>query len=416
MDWLRRSLRGRIILPHLVVWAGIACVSVGNLWALTADEMQIRLHIELFFQPSCGDCRAVREGVLADMGAMYGDWLQIEPLDTTQPANYGRLALYQQRFEIDPQATVVIVAERKAVFAGRTQVEREFPAWLESAFGRLLSGEPLFSPLAEADRNDALPPPQQNEEKSVDDLLLSRSKGFGWAGVALAGLIDGLNPCAISTLVFFISVLAVMKIKGRRLLAIGAVFCLSSFAVYLGIGLGLFRVLYEIRAVGWIQRWLDPVLGVVLIILGGVSFADAWRFHRSGKAADIQMKLPARLQSLIHRVVRGRLGMHRLYLGSALAGVTVTLLESVCTGQVYLPTLAMVARGGHAPLRVLLMLLLYNISFIIPLVLALVLAYRGTRTEWFLHWSRRHVVRGKLLMGSLFWGMAALLLLLAIRS
>jgi len=96
-------------------------------------------------------------------------------------------------------------------------------------------------------------------------------------------------------------------------------------------------------------------------------------------------------------------------LGGALAGGLVTVLESVCTGQVYLPTLVLMVREGGFNLRVLWLLLLYNALFVLPLVVTLLLTWRGLRTERLLEWSRRNVVPAKLALAALFMGLAVLL-------
>jgi len=56
-------------------------------------------------------------------------------------------------------------------------------------------------------------------------------------------LVDGLNPCAFATIVFFISYLAFMGRRSREVLAVGAALALGVFLTYLGIGVGLLRFL-----------------------------------------------------------------------------------------------------------------------------------------------------------------------------
>jgi hypothetical protein len=46
---------------------------------------------------------------------------------------------------------------------------------------------------------------EQGEMKKADDAIVERFKSFGIFAILLAGLVEGLNPCALATLVFFIS-------------------------------------------------------------------------------------------------------------------------------------------------------------------------------------------------------------------
>ena len=61
--------------------------------------------------------------------------------------------------------------------------------------------------------------------------------------IIVAGLIDGINPCVFSTLVFFMSLLAVAKIKGRKLLLTGSAYCTACFITYFLMGFGVLNAL-----------------------------------------------------------------------------------------------------------------------------------------------------------------------------
>jgi threonine/homoserine/homoserine lactone efflux protein len=94
----------------------------------------------------------------------------------------------------------------------------------------------------------------------------------------------------------------------------------------------------------------------------------------------------------------------------------VTALESVCTGQMYVPTMVMVIKsaGGFPAAAGLSVkawqyLLLYNVMFVVPLVIVFLLTYFGLRTQTLLDWSKRNVVFSKLLLGIFFLLMAVLM-------
>jgi len=80
--------------------------------------------------------------------------------------------------------------------------------------------------------------PQEAEQS-----IIERFKSFGILTVALAGLVDGLNPCAFATLVFFVSYLTLSGRKGRDGLSFGGASSLRrylpkramAFAFYMGI-------------------------------------------------------------------------------------------------------------------------------------------------------------------------------------
>ncbi len=82
-------------------------------------------------------------------------------------------------------------------------------------------------------------------------------------------------------------------------------------------------------------------------------------------------------------------------------GFLVTLLDSLCTGQVYVPVLALIAREPGA-WRSLALLALYNLAFIAPLVAVFMLAARGADAAQMSRWSKRNVFPSKLALGLVF--------------
>ncbi|MEA1910283.1 MAG: hypothetical protein U9N32_01240 [Spirochaetota bacterium] len=57
----------------------------------------------------------------------------------------------------------------------------------------------------------------------------------------------------------------------------------------------------------------------------------------------------------------------------------VSIFELACTGQVYFPTIAYLVKIGQS--SAYFYLLIYNISFIIPLFVVFVLIYKGTGSK-----------------------------------
>ena len=90
-------------------------------------------------------------------------------------------------------------------------------------------------------------------------------------------------------------------------------------------------------------------------------------------------------------------------------GALVTLLDSLCTGQVYVPVLALLSREPEAwPSFAL--LAVYNLAFIAPLVAAFVLAAKCADAAQMSRWSKRNVVPSKIALGLVFAILGILLL------
>lgn len=242
--------------------------------------------------------------------------------------------------------------------------------------------------------------------------LLDRKAGEITLGViVMAGLADGINPCVFSTLIFFISLLSVAKVGGRKLIVTGSVYCLACFLAYLALGFGLLNFLKMFSGYRSLQSWIDYLIAGILLFLATASFIDAWRYHRTGKSSVVKLQLPDKVKKLIHRVMKTGLSYRFLVPGIFMAGVLVTGLESVCTGQVYVPVLIFLARSPEVSGSGIFYLLIYNVMFIIPLIAIFAAAYCGTSLNVFLRWAKNDVVTGKVLMGIFFLILGVLMLL-----
>ncbi len=198
-------------------------------------------------------------------------------------------------------------------------------------------------------------------------------KEYRWYVVALAGLVDGINPCAISTIIFLLSYLTLAGLRRKGLL-VGLLFAAGCFAAYLLIGLGLWKLSSMAFGAYWGRRILYPGIAAVAV---GVSVLAFWEFGQQLRTGDSEtlLRLPKSWLLTVHDAIRRTVrAEHAVWLAAPLA-VVVTLIEFGCTGQVYLPIITYVASlPGHMT-QALPMLLLYNLAFVAPL-LAVVVIHR----------------------------------------
>ncbi|HDQ72350.1 MAG TPA: hypothetical protein ENN19_09670 [Chloroflexi bacterium] len=231
--------------------------------------------------------------------------------------------------------------------------------------------------------------------------IIERFKSFGLLTVLGAGLIDGLNPCAFATLVFFISYLTFTGRKGNEVLLSGLAFTLGVFLTYLGVGIGFLKFLATLPFLDAISRWIYGATALLCIVLAIGSIYDWWQARR-GKADDMRLKLPTKLRKRINKAIRERASMRAFIPMTFLTGVVVSVIELACTGQVYLPTIVFVLGIPELQAQAFLYLLLYNLMFILPLVLVFVMAYYGTTSEELGLFVHRQMASIKLVTAGLF--------------
>jgi cytochrome c biogenesis protein CcdA len=155
-------------------------------------------------------------------------------------------------------------------------------------------------------------------------------------------------------------------------------------------------------------RWFAVIFAGAVAI---VCFRDAIVYKMTGKAKDIKLQLPTSLKSRIHKVISGNLSQKSLVVGTAATGFLVTLLEAVCTGQVYLPTIILMTQAEGLRLTGWLYLLLYNFLFVLPLLIIMILAYYGLRWEELSRTTQKNLPLLKTIMGIVLIGLALFLAL-----
>jgi cytochrome c biogenesis protein CcdA len=239
-------------------------------------------------------------------------------------------------------------------------------------------------------------------EKTAEKSIVDRFRSLGVLAVVLTGLVDGLNPCAFATLIFFVSYLTLSGRKGRDVISVGAAFTLGVFLAYMLVGIGFYRALDALGDVlTTLGRWLYALTAAFCIVLAVVSFSDYLKARR-GEIGDMALNLPHRLRMQINATIRKSRKSRAFVAAAFVTGIIVSFLELACTGQVYLPTIIFVMSVPELKAQATFFLLLYNLLFVLPLVVVFVLAYYGTGAEQFSRFLQQRASTVKLGMSVLF--------------
>ena len=375
-----------LLLFSYTSFGGDAHISSRNTFHPKARKQKVI--VEFFFRQGCKECKKVKTIVLPKLKKMSNSY-ELRYYDLEKLKNYIKLITYQEHFQRNNNA----------------------PSYMVVNFSRMLSGfDDINNNIVKAIK-EAKEAPKQAVLGNIskEDLLVKRVKRFTFITVLIAGLIDGINPCVFATLIFFISLLSISKVKGSRLLLVGVTYCLACFLAYLALGFGIFNFIKFFSGYSYFRKVLELITFIVLILFAVISFIDAIRYKLSHKVENVSLQLPNSLKNKIHSIMRKGLNYRYLLPGVFTVGVLVTVIESVCTGQVYVPTLVLLTQERGAGIWFF-YLLLYNLAFIIPLLIVFVVAWHGTNTLSFINWSKRHLVYSKIALGMFFIFMAIILL------
>ena len=234
--------------------------------------------------------------------------------------------------------------------------------------------------------------------------------GFvGFLIVLGAGLLDGFNPCAIALLLLFIGMLMNAKDK-KVLLLVSIVYISALFLSYFLIGTFFLNVLSrftnQIALIGTIINWFVVILCFILFVLNFYDFIQA----RNEKYGNIKNQLPKWIQKYNKKIVKAFTGVINneennrgllFVLGiTFLLGITLSITELVCTGQIYFGILYGIHSIGSAYAYIL--LLFYNLMFVLPLIVIAVVSTKLQSVVTVSNWIREHLSVIKLL-GAIFF-------------
>ena len=227
--------------------------------------------------------------------------------------------------------------------------------------------------------------------------------------VVFAGIVDGFNPCSFAIMISLAGILAIGGRKRRARIVGGLSFCLGSFVTYMLMGLGLMQALKVLESLRLAHDIVVAVIALALFILSFLSFRDAMRFRKIPVFTVVTLKLPEGVKNLIRQVAMSSWSGPAVALAGFGCAFLVTLLDSLCTGQVYVPVLALISREPGA-WRSFCLLVIYNIAFVLPIVMVFVLASKTTDAFQMAKWASRNVIPAKIALGIVFAFLGILML------
>jgi len=202
--------------------------------------------------------------------------------------------------------------------------------------------------------------------------------------VALSGFLDGIHPCAIAILIFFIAFLLTLQRSLKNIFFLGLVYIFVIFLTYLAVGLGLLRGIMFFGQPHFFAKlgsWL-------LIILGMVNLRDYFLPH---------WRLGLRFPRVPHDKIKFLLQKASLP-AVVVAAFLVGLCSIPCSGGIYAAITAFLASKATF-FTGFLYLLLYNLMFVMPLIILLVSAANPYTLVKFGEWQQKNRSIQKLVLG-----------------
>jgi len=208
--------------------------------------------------------------------------------------------------------------------------------------------------------------------------------------VTIAGLADGINPCAIGMLLLLLGYLIVFAKKPKEVLKIGLVYVVSVFVTYLLIGLVFYKLVSQFQNSIYLD-WINRGLGGVLF-LGGLIQIKEFFWPEIGPHLRIPTASKDRLMGFIEKAnVKATIGL----------AVLVTILETPCSLPLYVGTASILAQSGLPDLAVAGYFLYYNLLFVTPLLILLLMVWKGKEVVELSEWKHKYEKYMQLSLGIL---------------
>jgi thiol-disulfide isomerase/thioredoxin len=261
--------------------------------------------------------------------------------------------------------------------------------------------------------------PSQEESKKADESIIQRFISFGVFAILLAGLIEGMNPCGLATLVFFISYLTMVGRKRNEIFWVGLGFSGIGFVTHLLIGIGILSFIQHLSFLPLFSQIVYLITFIFALFLGIFSLYDYLQLKK-GRPSKMKLQVPDFLKKKIHQIIRGRGDVleaseespsFRFLLAAVVIGFIVTLLQSTCTSQVYLPTILFVMNIPSLRGSAIFYLILYNFIYILPLLVIFGIVYWGVTSEQLSFFLQKRASTIKLLTSVFFFALAGILIL-----
>lgn len=183
--------------------------------------------------------------------------------------------------------------------------------------------------------------------------------------MVIAGILDGFNPCAFSTLLLWSGFLLNrfgseignspdIRKQRKNILSYAFFYAFGIFFIYFLLGLGIL----EFFKLSSLQiTVLTQFAGLVVVVLGVLMVRDS--FFKNSKAL---IKMPAFLHSIYKKY-----SQPSSKFGSFLSGIVIGLCSVPCGGAIYMAILLIIQSEPFMVKYPL--LLVYNLGFILPVII-----------------------------------------------
>lgn len=192
---------------------------------------------------------------------------------------------------------------------------------------------------------------------------------IGLFELTTAALVNGINPCGIGMMITFLGYLLVFgngDKKKNNLFLTGLVYIVAVFVTYLFIGLIFYSLAFYLQRL-WIASMFKYLMGGAVLVAGLIQIKD-------GIWPDLPIHL--RMPDFGGKKINQLMSQMSLPM-AAVVGMATTAFSTPCMLPLYVGTATVLARSGMPMGLILIYFIYYNLVFISPLIIVLLVMNKG---------------------------------------
>ncbi len=192
--------------------------------------------------------------------------------------------------------------------------------------------------------------------------------------VISSGIIDSFNPCAISLLLIYISMLFTLGKTKKEIYAFGFFYIATVYITYLLIGVGFLRA-----SVAFTIYPVSKIVAILVILFGLLNVKEYF-----WPGSKFSIRIPLKVRALVSKYA-----FEATTLSAIIVGFLISIYEFPCSGGIYLAIIGLLSHqktfwSGFP------YLLIYNLMFVLPLVIVFFIATNKIFVERLINVQEKH--------------------------
>jgi len=356
-------LASALLILSVLLVSPVADAQASNevVWYETAGNGQPVIHLYFFWSKKCPHCLKAQPDI--DAMAKEFPWLQLHSLELVdQPENIRTYIDMAAQFGNDARSVPAFMfcGNLLSGYESKQSTGQQLRSYLQSCYRFAQENSPDNSTIFALD---------ENSTASLDIPLLGSIATNDYSLPALTVFIAGMdafNPCAFFVLLFLLSMMVHSRSRGRMAL-IGGIFVFFSGAIYflfMAAWLNLFIYLGELRLI-------TLLAGSTAIMMALINIKDFFWFKK-GFSLSISDAEKPRLIERIRQLLRLD-SVSTAVFATIILAIVANSYELLCTAGFPMVYTRILTLRSLPVESYYLYLLLYNLIYIMPLLLIVVL-------------------------------------------